>query len=1028
MGNRIRTRNSPDMLLGMILQFEFLSKKYVDEASECSLGLVLQQVSPSMDAILNAIIPFARRRSSRSVIAKLVVAATAYFIWQERNYRLFKKMKRSKEQLVDCISSSIRLKLLSCRFKSSRDGLALLRHWKISDSELVVWHVIRLVRSSSFLLEVNVFKDDKKDLFCSFIYAHNQYMQRRALWNNLDTHKAYIRDRPWCILGDFNVSLHAHDKSTGTSYIDRGMKDFQECVDSIGVYDVNCTGLRYTWNQKPMGGDGILKKIDRIMANSEFYRVFVVLNLLQPYRISDHTPAVLRIPMTAAKRPRPFKFYNILVQHDRFAEIVLNGWTENVIFHDNVVNCGMIIRAQTALDSDPNNIVLREEEASYLHAYTDALLLEEKFLSQKAKIEWLKLGDANTAYFHQVVKGQASRNRIDCITNSNGLSIDGEQVPMAFVDHYTEFLGQQGTTTIFDTENLFCNTLSEDIANHMVREVTDQEIRKAMFSIGDNKAPGPDGYSAAFFKEAWNIVGTDVTKAIKEFFTNGVLLKELNHTIIALIPKVNNPMRINDYRPISCCNVLFKCISSIISNRMKGALNELVNINQSAFVPGRRISDNILLTQELMHNYHLDRGVPRCAFKVDIQKAYDTVDWNFLRAVLVGFGFHHRMIGWIMECVTSTSFSISINGCLRGLRQGDPLSPYLFTLVMEVLTLMLHRRARVTNSFTYHRYCSKLNIINLCFADDLFLFAHGDVDSARVIMDSLDEFKNASGLTPSLPKSTAYFCNVLNYVKIGILAVLPFEEEKLPVKYLGVPLVPSRFVYRDCAELVERVKRRISDWKNKFLSFAGRAQLVRSVLSSMHIYWASMFILPSSLILELEQLMRGFLWCQALNDIVEFLIPFAKMKSIRIVICKLVFAAACYFIWQERNFRIFKKKKRTQDQIVELIKSNVRLKLLTCSFKKTHNVQMLMHLWKLPESLELLLQYFCFEYRLGHVLSVKELAILCPNMVPNAEKLMEVFINGLPRSIEGNVTASIPQTLEEAINIAQRLIDQNNKA
>ncbi|GJZ87926.1 DNA helicase [Tanacetum coccineum] len=260
-------------------------------------------------------------------------------------------------------------------------------------------------------------------------------------------------------------------------------------------------------------------------------------------------------------------------------------------------------------------------------------------------------------------------------------------------------------------KNLFCNMLYEDIANHMVREVTDQEIRKAMFSIGDNKAPGPNGYSAAFFKEAWNIVGTDV----------------------------------------------------------------------------------------------------------DIQKAYDTVDWNFLRAVLVGFGFHHRMIG------------------KRGLRQGDPLSPYLFTLVMEVLTLMLHRRARVTNSFTYHRYCSKLNIINLCFADDLFLFAHG-----------------------------LYFAIVLNSKchRLAILAVLPFEEEKLPVKYLGVPLVPSRFVYRDCAELVERVKRRISDWKNKFLSFAGRAQLVRSVLSSMHIYWASMFILPSSLILELEQLMRGFLWCQ----------------------------------------------------------------------------------------------------------------------------------------------------------------------
>ncbi|GKF67544.1 putative RNA-directed DNA polymerase, eukaryota, reverse transcriptase zinc-binding domain protein, partial [Tanacetum coccineum] len=143
---------------------------------------------------------------------------------------------------------------------------------------------------------------------------------------------------------------------------------------------------------------------------------------------------------------------------------------------------------------------------------------------------------------------------------------------------------------------------------------------------------------------------------------------------------------------------------------MKVYLYKLVSLNQSAFVPGRSISDNILLTQELMHNYHLDRGTPRCAFKVDIQKAYDTVDWSFLCDVLMGFGFHSKMIGWIMECVTSTSFSISINGYLhgffkgkRGLRQGDPMSLYLFMLIMEVLTLMLYRRVKILNSFTYHR-------------------------------------------------------------------------------------------------------------------------------------------------------------------------------------------------------------------------------------------------------------------------------------------------------------------------------------
>ncbi|GJY65056.1 putative RNA-directed DNA polymerase, eukaryota, reverse transcriptase zinc-binding domain protein [Tanacetum coccineum] len=227
------------------------------------------------------------------------------------------------------------------------------------------------------------------------------------------------------------------------------------------------------------------------------------------------------------------------------------------------------------------------------------------------------------------------------------------------------------------------------------------------------------------------------------------------------------------------------------------------------------------------------------------------------------------MIGWIMECVTTTSFSICINGSLhgyfkgkRGLRQGDPLSPYLFTLVMEILTLIIRRRVRESDLFTYHRYCSKLELVNLCFADDLFLFAYGDTSSASVIMAALDEFKLVSGLTPSLPKSTAYFCGVTNHVKHAILQILPFEEGRLPVKYLGVPLVSSRLIFRDCKELLEKVQIRVDDWKNKSLSIAGRLQLVNSVLGSLHVFWASVFMLPTRILLDIEQIMRGFLWCQ----------------------------------------------------------------------------------------------------------------------------------------------------------------------
>ncbi|GJY11382.1 hypothetical protein Tco_0379567 [Tanacetum coccineum] len=380
--------------------------------------------------------------------------------------------------------------------------------------------------------------------------------------------------------------------------------------------------------------------------------------------------------------------------------------------------------------------------------------------------------------------------------------VSGDQVPNAFVAHYETSLGQQGDTNQFSSIELFANRLDSNRAVDMVCPVSTQEVKEANFSMGNDKSPGPDGYTAALFNETWNIVSSDVTKAVQEFFINGKLLKELNHTIIALIPKM--------------------------------------------------LMDTV----------------------------YDTVDWGFLKEVLMAFGFHHRMVAWIMECVTITSFSISINVVLHGyFKDSSSLTSSSLVSLFSKTTMssssskgsrralarfLKHWPRRVCDSelFTYHRYCSELEIVNLCFADDLFLFAHGDANSARVIMEVLDEFKLASGLTPSLPKSTAYFCNVLNHSKLAILHILLFEDRRLPVKYLGVPFISSRLVYRDCKELIERIQKRIQDWKNKSLSAARRLQLVQSVLGSMHIYWASVFILPSRILLDIEQLMRGFLWCQ----------------------------------------------------------------------------------------------------------------------------------------------------------------------
>ncbi|KAK1427996.1 hypothetical protein QVD17_16799 [Tagetes erecta] len=632
-------------------------------------------------------------------------------------------------------------------------------------------------------------------------------------------------------MGDFNCALNLEDKLLGTSSIDAAMRDFKECVDNIEMMDINGYGLHYTWNQKPKKGVGIRNKIDRIMGNVEFMNLFTNASaIFQPYRISDHTPCVLKLPSISRTKPQPFKFPNFVLYKPGFCEMVNSKWETQVEgvhqfklvkklrrlkahirsflqsqgnLHTNVnILRKRLDEIQKAIDIDPMNIQLGEEESICLRQFNEASLDEERFLKQKSKVHWLAVGDANNSFFHNSLKCKNHGSRIDLIKDCNGVVHEGGNVPIAFVTHIENFLGCEEVVSSFPTPDLFTCRLNTSDADHMIRVVTEIEIRKAMFTIGDDKAPGPDGFTSAFFKKMWPSIGKDIVLAIQDFFNKGKLLKELNHTVIALIPKVTTAYLVTDFRPISCCNVIYKCISKIIADRIKDSLGGLVNINQSAFIPGRKISDNILLTQELMHNYHRQKGPPRCAFKIDIQKAYDTVNWEFLKHALLGFGFHPKMVEWIWLCVSTASFSIKVNGNIhgffngkRGLRQGDPLSPYLFTLVMEILTRILHHDTRMDSSFRFHNKCEKQSIINLCFADDLFMFARGDINSTKCILKSLKMFTSMSGLVPSNQKSTVFFCNVPDNVKISILNACHFAEGALPVQYLGVPLISSRLRY-----------------------------------------------------------------------------------------------------------------------------------------------------------------------------------------------------------------------------------------
>jgi hypothetical protein len=232
-----------------------------------------------------------------------------------------------------------------------------------------------------------------------------------------------------------------------------------------------------------------------------------------------------------------------------------------------------------------------------------------------------------------------------------------------------------------------------------------------------------------------------VIRAVQRFFTDGVMPEGVNDTAIVLIPKKSDPEELKDFRPISLCNVIFKVVSKCLVNRLRPVLHDIISPTQSAFIPGRLITDNALMAFECIHTIQTGSVSRRkfCAYKLDMAKAYDRVDWRFLKGVLAKLSFHSQWIWWVMECVTTVRYSIRFNGQMldsftptRGIRQGDSLSPYLFLFVADGLSCLI--RKEIENSALREHKCRRApGISHLLFTDDCLLFFEGTVEQATLV-------------------------------------------------------------------------------------------------------------------------------------------------------------------------------------------------------------------------------------------------------------------------------------------------------
>jgi hypothetical protein len=320
---------------------------------------------------------------------------------------------------------------------------------------------------------------------------------------------------------------------------------------------------------------------------------------------------------------------------------------------------------------------------------------------QRAKSDWLRDGDRNTRYFHECANARRKTNRIHNILDAEERMCDTEEeVQMGFINYFSSLFTTVDAGDMGPCLQHMEMRVSDDMNQELLKPFSEDDIRTALFQMAPLKARGPDGFPAGFYQTNWNTVGSELCRAILGTLETSILPPYMNMTNIALIPKIKKPTRVTEFRPISLCNVTYKIISKVLANRLKKILPHVISPVQSAFIPGRLITDNVLMAYETLHTMHsrITGKKGYMAIKLDMSKAYDRVEWRFLEAVMSRLGFAHRWIQLIMMCVTIVEYAIVVNGNpsgrivpQRGLRQGDPIFPYLFLLCAESLSTMIDK-------------------------------------------------------------------------------------------------------------------------------------------------------------------------------------------------------------------------------------------------------------------------------------------------------------------------------------------------
>uniref|UniRef100_A0A2N9EHP5 Reverse transcriptase domain-containing protein n=1 Tax=Fagus sylvatica TaxID=28930 RepID=A0A2N9EHP5_FAGSY len=679
------------------------------------------------------------------------------------------------------------------------------------------------------------------------------------MWDELAGIRSWW-DVPWCLGGDFNVVRFPSEK-VGSMNFTGAMYDFSDFISGHGLVDLPLVGGIFTWsNNREISS---MSRLDRFLFSADWNESTTNISQKRMVRLnSDHFPVLLDCG-SIQRRRRPFRFENMWLKAEGFADLVrgwwesysfsgtpsfefasklkalkadLKHWNENQFGHVSLKKQQMIAdlrELDDEKDSRPLSIEERGRREQLVVGLEKVILMDEISWRQKSRVLWLKEGDKNSSFFHRIANSNRNANTIGHLIINGTTSTDQDEIREHIAQFYEQLYTEDGRRRPF-LDGIHFSFISDEDAKWFLRAFLllmrmemlskverpfdEDEIAKVVQGCNGDKAPGPDGFSLAFFQHCWSVVRNDVLAVCNEFHEHCQFERSLNATFVSLIPKKHGADQIKDFRPISLVGGMYKIIAKLLANRLGVVLGKIVSPSKNAFVKGRQILDSVLIANECL-DCRLKSNTPGVICKLDLEKAYDHVNWDFLSYLLRRCGFPEKWRKWIYFCISSVRFSVLVNGSpcgffksSRGIRQGDPLSPMLFIIIMEGLSRMIDK-------------------------------AIGAGMAARV----------------NLGKSELVQVGEVPFLE-ELADILGCQTSTFPMKYLGLPL-GAKFKSLDIWNpIVEKMERRLAGWKRIYLSKGGRLTLIKSTLSNLPTYFLSLFPIPASVAKRIEQIQRNFLW------------------------------------------------------------------------------------------------------------------------------------------------------------------------